>query len=458
MAVLPNSPYSRDVEFHLHPQTNGRLHEAAGPRIITRGEGIHVHDLDGSRYIEGMSGLWCASLGFSNRRLADAAHRQMLELPYQQIFAHRGTEPSINLAEALVARAPAGLTKAMFQSSGSEGVDTAIKLVWYYHAAIGKPEKRKIIGRMRAYHGTTIGSASLTGLPNMHKGWGLPLPGFVHVSCPHHYRFALEGETETAFAERLAAELEATILREGPETVGAFFAEPVMGTGGVIVPPAGYFDLIQPILRKYDVLMVADEVICGFGRTGHYWGCDAFDIQPDMLVCAKGLSSAYFPISAVLLTDAIYQVIADQTNTLGGFGHGYTYGGHPVGAAVALETLAIYDEIDVVARAKRLGRQLQAGFQGFACHPLVGEARGIGMMAALELVADKAAKTAYPPEAKVAARVAEALKARGVLLRALGETLLCAPPLIIEAEEVDVILAAVKAALDQVWHEIQTAA
>ncbi|MDQ0469815.1 aminotransferase [Labrys wisconsinensis] len=454
MSVTTNSPFARDAAFHLHPQTNLRLHEQIGPTVIRGGEGVHVVDVDGNRFIEGMSGLWCAALGFSNRRLADAAHRQLLALPYQQAFAHRVAEPVIDLTEALVERAPAGLTKVMLQSSGSEAVDTAIKLVWYYHEAIGKPEKRKIIGRARAYHGTTVASASLTGLPNMHRGFGIPLPGFLHVSCPHHYRQAQAGESEDAFAVRLARELEETILREGPDTVGAFFAEPVMGTGGVIVPPAGYFEKVQAVLRRHDVLMVADEVICGFGRTGHYWGCDAFGIRPDMLTCAKGLSSAYFPISALMVSEPIYQAIADQTDRLGGFGQGFTYGGHPVGAAVALETLRIYDEIDIVGRARRMGALLQEGLRRYADHPLVGEVRGIGMMAALEMVADKRTRAPYPAEMKVAARVSDALRARGVLLRALGDSLLCAPPLIIEEAELATVVDAVGEALDQVQRDL----
>lgn len=452
-AIL-NSPHGRDVRFHAHPQTNFRLHEQVGPMVIGHGDGVRIVDLDGRRYLDGMAGLWCASLGFSDRRLADAAYAQMLKLPYQQTFAHRSSEPVIDLAETLLAKAPVPMSKVMFQASGSEAVDTAIKLVWYYHAAIGKPEKRKIIGRLRAYHGTTIAAASLTGLPNMHNGYGLPLPGFLHVACPDPYRGKQEGETEQAYSERLATELETLILSEGPDTIGGFFAEPVMGTGGVVVPPQGYFAAIQRILRKYDILVIADEVICGFGRTGDYWGSERFGLQPDMLTCAKGLSSAYFPISALLINDRVYQPVADFTASLGGFGHGYTYGGHPVGAAVALETLRIYDEMDVCGHVRATAPVLQDGLRALADHPLVGNVRGVGFMAAVEFVADKANRTPFAPELAVAQRISDAVKERGVLLRALGSTLVFSPPLIAREEHMSEIVTAVGESLDQIHAQL----
>ncbi|NNJ15084.1 aminotransferase class III-fold pyridoxal phosphate-dependent enzyme [Pseudomonas putida CSV86] len=440
----------RDIAYHLHPQTNLRLHEEVGPLLMERGEGIHVFDEQGQRYIEGMSGLWCATLGFSQPRLVEAAYQQLLKLPYQQTFAHRSHGPAADLAALLIEHAPVGLTKAVFQSSGSEAVDTAIKFVRYYHTAIGKPGKTRLIARQRSYHGTTLAAASLTGLPNMHKGWGEQLADVIHVRCPHLYRQGLPGESEEAFATRLAEELEQTILDAGPDTIGAFFAEPVMGTGGVILPPAGYFAKVQAVLSKYDILMVADEVICGFGRTGHYWGCDAMGIEPDMLTCAKGLSAAFQPISALLVSERIYQVIADQSQALGGLGHGYTYGGHPVAAAVALETLKIYDELDIVAHVRDVAPAFQAGIRALADHPLVGEARGIGLMAALEFVADKDSRMPFPAELKIAQQVSNALQRNGILLRALGDTLVMAPPLIIDAQQIATILNALTQALDDV--------
>ncbi|WP_118184383.1 aminotransferase [Paraburkholderia phosphatilytica] len=445
-----NSLSRLDIAHHLHPQTNLRHHEEKGPLIIESGDGPWVVDADGNRYFEGMSGLWCASLGFSERRLAEAAYRQMLKLPYQQTFAHRSSGPVIELATRLLDLAPAPMSKVMFQSSGSEAIDTAIKLVWYYQAARGRPGKRRIIGRRRGYHGTTVAAASLTGLPNMQTGWGLPLPEMLHVTCPHFYREGREGETQEAFSARLADELEQLILKEGADTIGAFVAEPVMGTGGVIVPPAGYFDKVQAVLRRHDILFVVDEVICGFGRTGHYWGSQAFGLEPDMLTCAKGLSSAYQPISALLVNETLYQTIASQTDALGGFGHGFTYGGHPVAAAVALETLALYDEYRILERVGTTAPILQAGLRRLADHPLVGEARGIGLMGALELVADKRTRAPFDPALQIPQRVSDALVRRGVMLRALGNSILCAPPLISSTDDVEMLLSALSESLDEV--------
>ena len=458
MSPQPQSNRARDIAYHNHPQTNLRQHESAGPMVIESGDGIHVIDDEGRRFIEGMSGLWCASLGFSNKRLAEAGARQLHMLPYQQVFAHRSNGPVIELADALVSVAPEGLTRAMFQSSGSEAIDTAIKFVWYYHDAIGKPEKRKIIARLGAYHGTTIAAASLTGLPNMHRSFGLPLPGFLHVTAPHFYRNGQEGESEAAFVERLGNELEELILREGPETIGAFFAEPVMGTGGVIVPPAGYFERVQAVLHRHDILFVADEVICGFGRTGSYWGCQTFGIAPDMLTCAKGLSAAYAPISALLVSDKVYEAIADRTKALGGFGHGYTYGGHPVSAAIAVEALKIYEEERIVDHVRTVAPRLQDGLRRLADQPLVGEVRGVGLMAAIELVEDKASRRAFPIERRAAQALSSALAQRGILLRALGHTLLFAPPLIIQAADIDMIVASVADSLDEIAGPLRNAA
>ena len=444
---MTNLLRDRDIATHLHPQTNFRLHEEIGPLIIQQGDGVRVQDSDGRWYIEGVSGLWCASLGFSNRRLADAAHRQLLAMPYQQTFAHRATPPAIELASRLIEKAPVPMSKALFFSSGSEAADSAIKLAWYYHAARGEEGRRKIISRMGSYHGSTIAAASLTGLPNMHRGFGLPLDGFVHVSRPHYWRGAAAGESERDFAARLVAEIEAVIEREGADTIAAFFAEPVMGTGGVVLPPEGYFELLQPLLARHGILLVADEVICGFGRTGNYWGSQSVGMKPDMLTCAKGLSASYFPISALLVNDTVYQTLADRTAEFGGFGHGYTYGGHPVGAAVVLETLAIYDEIDVVGMVRARQAQLQDGLRRFADHPLVGEARGIGLMGALEFVADKAARTPFDKPGRLGGRIAADLQAQGVLLRALGDTLVVAPPLIVTEAEMAQVLDALEATL-----------
>jgi 4-aminobutyrate--pyruvate transaminase len=463
MSLELNSPFARDIAHHLHPQTNLRLHETEGPLIIDRGEGCTVIDSEGNRLIEGMAGMWCASLGFSEQRLVDAATRQLQRLPYMQTFAHRSTDPIIELAAQLTAMAPGPrpgetMAKALFACSGSEANDTAMKLVWYYHHAIGRPEKRKLIARRRGYHGTTIAAASLTGLPNMHQDFNLPLAGVLHVTCPHFYREGRPGESEAAFTDRLVAELEALILAEGPDTVGAFIAEPVMGTGGVVVPPTGYFPRVQEVLRRYDILMIADEVICGFGRTGEVWGSETFGIQPDMLTCAKALSAAYFPISATLVSQAVYEAMRAESDKLGNFSHGFTYGGHPVGAAVALETLAIYRERGIVDHVRRVGPRLQAGLRAFVDHPLVGEARGIGLMGALELVQDKATRASFPAARRVPGYLAGRIQKRGVILRGRDDSLLFSPPLTISETEIDTVLAAVAAGLDETLDWVRSGA
>ena len=447
----PSTLADRDIAHFVHPVTNLRLHESVGPMIVERGTGVRIVDSEGRSYIDGMAGLWCASLGFDEPRLAEAAMKQMRRLPYQSTFAHRSNEPAIALADALVARAPTPMSKVIFQSSGSEAIDTAIKLVWYYHEAIGAPRKRKVIGRKRGYHGTSIASASLSGQDHMHHGFGLPLPEFLHTGSPHFYRDALPGESEEAFATRLATELEELILSEDPQTIGAFFAEPIMGAGGVILPPRTYFDKIQAVLRKYDILLVADEIICGFCRTGNYWGSQTYRLSPDLLTCAKALSAAYFPISAVMMTEKIYQAIAEQSAKLGALAHGYTMGGHPVGAAIALEALRIYDEDKILEHVRSIEPVLQEGLRRFQDHPLVGDVRGVGLIGALEFMADPKAKTPFDPALKVSIKVMDALRRRGILLRALGDSLACSPPLIIKGDEIELMLQALSAALDEVY-------
>ena len=296
------------------------------------------------------------------------------------------------------------MSKVFFANSGSEANDSAIKMVWYLNNALGRPDKKKIIGRLKGYHGITIGSASLTGLPDNHRAFDLPLPGFMHTMTPHHYHGANPGETEEDFASRRADELEKLILKEGPDTVAAMWAEPIMGAGGVIVPPRTYFPKIQAVLRKYDVLLVADEVICGFWRTGNYWGSQTLDMQPDIIVCAKAMSASYLPISAVMVNDRVFQALAKESNEIGTFGHGFTYSGHPVPAAVAIETLKIYDEMNIGAHVGTVGPHMQNELRRrFADHQLVGEVRGVGLIAAIELVADKEKHQNFEPRRKSAA-------------------------------------------------------
>ena len=323
-------------------------------------------------------------------------------------------------------------------------------MVWYYNNALGRPERKKIISRFRGYHGVTIAAASLTHMAYVQEGFDLPASGrFLKTGCPHYYRHGLEGESESEFTTRLAEELEALILEEGPETVAAFVAEPLQGAGGVVVPPADYWPKIQKVLRKHDVLLVADEVICGFGRTGNFWGSQTFGIQPDIMTMAKALSSAYLPISAVMISDRVYQALADSSAEHGTFGHGYTYSAHPVSAAVALETLKIYEERDIVGHVQQVAPKLQNGLRRFADHPLVGEVRGKGLIAAVELVADKATKAAFDPVGQVGGAFSANAQAEGLIVRNLGDSIGVCPPLIITEAEIEALLDRFGKALDE---------
>jgi 4-aminobutyrate--pyruvate transaminase len=401
-----------------------------------------------------MAGLWCANLGFSEARLVEAAREQMTRLPTYHTFGGKSHGPAIELAERLLAMAPVPMSKVLFTCSGSEANDTAIKLVRYYHHAIGKPDKRKIISRERAYHGVTLAGASLTGLPHVHQDFGLPLEGFLHTGCPHFYRHAQPGETEEAFAGRLAAELERLILREGPDTIGAFIAEPIMGAGGVIMPPPTYFQQVQPVLRKYDVLLIADEVITGFGRTGDMFGCQRFGIEPDLITIAKGLSAGYMPIGGVLISEPIYQVMLEQSRKIGTFGHGFTYSGHPVCAGVALRALEIYEEDELLNHVRALAPHFAARIMELTSHPLVGHGRAAGLVGAIELMADPAQKVPFDPALKVGARLVEHALDYGVILRSLGDIISFCPPLIIKRPEIDFLFDAVTRVLDRVSAEL----
>ncbi len=449
MSVRPNSAASRDIAYHLHPYTNARKNEAEGSLILDRGEGVYVIDDEGKRYLEAMAGLWCAGLGFSEKRLVEAATRQMSKLPYYHSFAQKTATPVVDLAEKIVQITPPQLTKVFFATSGSEANDTAVKMVWYYNNALGRPEKKKIISRIKGYHGVTIAAASLTAMPYVQNDFDLPIPNIIHTGCPHHYRFAEPGESADAFTDRLARELEELIVKEGPETVAAFIGEPLQGAGGVIVPPEGYWKKIQAVLKKYDVLLIADEVITGFGRTGNLFGSQTFGLEPDIMTLAKQLSGAYMPISAVMVSDAIYQAIADNSAKLGNFGHGYTYSAHPVSAAVALETLKIYEETDIVGHVRAVAPRLQEGLRRFADHPLVGEVRGLGLIAAVELVADRKTKAPFEPIGKVGAYFTARAQAHGVIFRNLGDSIACCPPMIISAAEIDELLAGFGRALEE---------
>lgn len=433
-----NSLAARDAKSQIHPYTNLSVHEKEGPLIIESGKGIHVFDEDGKEYIEGLAGLWCTSFGFGEEELINAAIEQMRKLPYYHAFASKSTEPSIRLAEKLLEIAPADFSKVFFVNSGSEANDTVIKLVWYYNNALGRPKKKKIISRQKAYHGVTVAAASLTGLPPLHNDFDLPIQNILHTSCPHYYRFGKDGESEEEFASRMADDLENLILKEGPDTVAAFIAEPVMGAGGVIIPPVTYFEKVQKILKKYDILMIADEVICGFGRTGQMWGSQTYGIKPDILSCAKALSSAYLPIAAVMVSEDIFRGMVKQSEKHGAFAHGYTYSGHPVPAAVAMRTMELMEERNIIAHVQDMSSHFLKRFNALADHPLVGEVRACGLIGAVELVADKKTKRSFDPKFKAGHKAYIAMQEAGVISRAVaGDNMALCPPLIITEAEID---------------------
>ncbi|WP_137929120.1 aminotransferase [Mesorhizobium comanense] len=453
---IPNSTAARDKAFALHPFVD----PLAGiePMVVTHGKGVRVFDEQGKSYIDAVAGLWCASLGFDNERLARTAYEQMRKLPFYHAFTGKTNVPLVDLSERLIQLAPSPMSKVFLANSGSEANDTAIKMIWYYNNALKRPRKKKIIGRVRGYHGITLATASVTGQVINHTSFDVPLSGFHHVQTPLFYHNGLPGESEEDYASRCARELEELILAEGPDTVAAMFMEPIMGGGGVIVPPRTYYEKIQAVLRRHDVLVVADEVICGFGRTGSYWGSQTMGIEPDILTCAKALSAAFLPISAVLVSEKVVDAIAQETHAIGTFGHGFTYSGHPVPAAVALETLRIYDEENIMSRAAETGGFLQAELKRrLAGHPLVGDIRGAGLIAGVEIVADKAERRNFAVAEKIGPTLVRLCEANGVILRSCpNDTIALSPPLIISRAEITEIIDRIEAGLDLIHSTLRS--
>ena len=429
---------TRDVESVLHPYTNLVKFRETGPMVIERGKGVFVYDEHGKDYIEGMSGLWCAALGWGETVLADVAAEQMKKLAFGHLFSGKSHEPAIALAEKLKEIAPFPVGKVFFANSGSEANDTQVKLFWYINNALGRPNKKKVISRTKAYHGVTIVAASLTGLPGNHRSFDLPLDFVKFADCPHYYRGAEDGESEEQFSARMAANLEALIEREGPDTIAAMIAEPVMGAGGVILPPKGYFPAITKVLARYDIPLIADEVITGFGRTGNWFGCQTYGVQPTSMTVAKALSSAYLPISAVMLSPEMNAVIEAESGKIGTFGHGFTYTGHPVASAVALKTIELYQERNIVGHVRKVSPRFAARIAKLGEHPLVGEASSVGLIGAIELVSDKATKAGFDPARMVAATVFGFAQEEGVISRPLmGDRLAFCPPLVISEAEIN---------------------
>ncbi len=447
MTVQLTNMQTRDVEALLHPYTNAVALRKTGAHVVSEGSGVYVTDDQGKRYVEAMAGLWCCGLGFGDAELVDAAKAQLDKLPYYHLFGGKSHEPGIELAEKIKELAP-GMARVIFQSSGSEANDSQIKLAWYYNNALGRPEKKKIISRVKAYHGVTIASASLTGLPFNHRDFDLPIDRILHTSNPHHWRQSEPGESEEDFSKRLAQDLEELIIREGPETVAAFIAEPVMGAGGVIVPPKGYFEAIRPVLRKYDVLMISDEVITGFGRTGEWFGAQTLNSEPTSMSMAKQMTGGYVPLSAVAMNQDMAEAIEANTGKIGTLGHGFTYGGHPLGCAVGVKAIEIYQRRNILAHVRKMTPIFARHLQAVAGHPLVGEVRSLGLMGGIEVAPDKSGKTAFDPPGKVGAMLSEEMLKRGVITRAIGDTLAFCPPMVITEAELEEVFAPLEEALD----------
>jgi 4-aminobutyrate--pyruvate transaminase len=432
----------------FHPNTNLAAYHDSGPLVLVRGKGIRVWDHHGREYIEGMAGLWCTALGYGDEELAHVAAEQIETLSFTHLFTGKSHEPGIRLADKLVGMAPFDASRVFFGNSGSDANDTQIKLVWYYHNAIGQPKKKKLIARHKAYHGTTVGAAGLTGLAAFHKNFDVPLPGILHTDAPYYYRGAEPGESEESYAARLARNLEELIVREGPDTIAAFFAEPLMGVGGVLLPPRGYFEQIQAVLAKYEILLVDDEVITGFGRTGELWGAQVFGMRPTTMSVAKALSSAYLPISAVIVPERLYEPIVEASSEAGLFGHGFTYSGHPVAAAVALRTLQIYEERKLYEHVRKISPRFQERLCALAEHPLVGDARGIGLLGACELVQNKTTKAAFDAKRGIGAKCMQLCQEHGLIVRAVGDTVVLCPPYIVTENDVEEIFERFRRGLD----------
>ncbi len=427
----------RDVASVLHPYTNLVKLRETGSMVIARGEGVRVYDESGKDYIEAMAGLWCTALGWGENELAETAAEQMRKLSFGHLFGGKSHEPAIALAEKLKELSPFPTGKVFFANSGSEANDTQVKLYWYAANARGQAKKKKIISRTKAYHGVTLVSASLTGLANNHRSFDLPFDFVRFTDCPHHYRNAEPGESEAQFSARLGANLNALIEKEGADSIAAMIAEPVMGAGGVILPPDGYFDAVTKVLSKHGIPLIADEVITGFGRTGNWFGCGTYGIEPESMSIAKALSSAYLPISAVLLSPELADIVEQESGKIGTFGHGFTYTGHPVASAVALKTIEIYQRRDVVGHVRHVAPLFLKRLRALAEHPLVGEANGVGLIGAFELVADKKTRRNFEPAKQAGAMLANFAQDEGLIVRALlGDRIALCPPLVITEAEI----------------------
>jgi putrescine aminotransferase len=443
-----------DSAHHLHPFTTHHDLREKGPRVITHAEGVYIYDSEGRKILDGMAGLWCVQVGYGNEELARVAYDTLKKLSYYNLFFQTTTPYAAELAALVASKAPPGLDQILFSSSGSEANDSALKLIWYYWNLMGKPNKKAIISRQRAYHGSTVAGASLSGLPFMQGIFDLPLPRFHHIGpTPCFYQYGRQGESESDFGLRCAKALEDKILELGPDNVGAFVGEPVMGAGGLMTPPAGYWQEIEKICRKYDVLLWSDEVICGFGRTGSWFGCQTYGFTPDIMTMAKGMSSGYQPMSAVALGRRMSTPIIESNSEMA---HGYTYSGHPVACAVSIRNIELMDEKKLVGeRGRAASERFQSHLKSLQAHPLVGETRGVGLLGAIELVRNKETKERYSTAGATGVICRGHCFNTGVVMRAVGETMFLCPPLVISDSEIDELFTLVKRALDLTLRDVR---
>ena len=444
-----------DRDHFFHPSTHlGQFARGEMPnRIIAGGEGVYIRDRDGTKLLDAFAGLYCVNVGYGRPEIAEAIAKQARELAYYHSYVGHGTEASITLAHMVLERAPKNMSKVYFGLSGSDANETNIKLVWYYNNILGRPGKKTIISRWRGYHGSGLMTGSLTGLELFHKKFDLPLDQVTHTEAPYYFRRPDAAMSEEEFSAHCAAKLEELILKEGPDTIAAFIGEPVLGTGGIVPPPKGYWAAIQPVLKKYDVLLIADEVVTGFGRLGTMFGSDHYGIEPDIITIAKGLTSAYAPLSGSIISEKVWKVLERGTDEFGAIGHGWTYSAHPIGAAAGVANLKLIDELGLAENARSTGGYLLSTMrEALARQPIVGEVRGEGLLCAVELVEDREARRFFDPAKKVGPQAAAALLKRGVIGRAMpqGDILGFAPPLCLTRAEADIIVMATRDAIEEV--------
>jgi putrescine aminotransferase len=443
----------QDSAHCLHPFTNFKALNAKGSRVIEKAEGIYIFDTDGNKILDGMAGLWCVNLGYSSQPLIDAATKQLKELPYYNLFFQTTHPPAVELSTLLAEVTPEGMNHVFFTGSGSECNDTVLRMVRHYWSSLGKPDKQVVISRNNAYHGSTMAGASLGGMGFMHAQGGLPLPNIVHIDQPYHFGEA-NGQDSNEFGLERARQLEQKILEVGEDKVAAFIAEPIQGAGGVIIPPDSYWPEIQRICDKYEILLIVDEVICGFGRTGEWFASQTFNIKPDLMCMAKGITSGYLPLGGVMVRDHVAKVLTDADTE---FAHGFTYSGHPAACAVAIANIKEMQRLNVVNQVREVtGPYFAKRWAELAEHPLVAEARSKGLVGAIELVKDKSTNERFDKELDVGTKCREHCFNSGVVLRAVGDTMICSPPLIISEEEIDQLVERAKLALEKTLADVQS--